>query len=185
MPRVTLVGYRGTGKSTLAAALADALGCSWADADTVLETRLGTTIAALVAGRGEAAFRDAESEVLDDLLASCDGVLSTGGGVVLRPANRLALRQRGRPIVWLDASADVIRDRLARDPTTATRRPGLSGADPLGEVEATLASRRPLYREVADTVIDTSSAPPPAITERIAVWLASGASPDIEIEAAP
>jgi shikimate kinase len=177
MPRVTLVGYRGTGKSTVAALLADRLGAAWCDADAVLEDRIGSSIAALVDSRGEAAFRDVETEVLRDTLPAFTGVLATGGGVVLRPENRRLLRERGRPVVWLTAPADVIRRRLAADPTTAARRPALSGGDPLDEVAAALHAREPLYREVADIVFDTATDPPAVVAERILAWL-DAASPE-------
>lgn len=146
MPVITLVGYRGTGKSTVAAAVADRLGCDWVDADAVLEERVGTSIASLVRERGETTFRDEESTILAELLASCAGVLSTGGGAVLRPLNRGRLRALGRPVVWLTASCAVIRRRLAADPHTASRRPGLAGADPLDEIDSTVAHRAALPR---------------------------------------
>jgi shikimate kinase len=173
MPQITLIGYRGTGKSTIAAIVAARLGCDWIDADAVLESRLATTIAAVVRDRGEPAFRDAEAEILADLLGSFRGVLATGGGVVLRPENRRLLRESGRPVVWLTASADVIRDRLAADPTTRDRRPALTAADPLAEVEAALAARLPLYTECADVAFDTGAEPPDAIAGRIVHWLAA------------
>lgn len=176
MPRVTLVGYRGTGKSTVAAVLADRLGVAWRDADAVLEERIGRSITELVGSRGEAAFRDVETEVLRDTLPAFTGVLATGGGVVLRPENRRLLRERGRPVVWLTAPADVIRRRLAADPTTAARRPALHGGDPLDEVAAALDAREPLYREVADVVFDTATDPPAGVAERILAWL-DAASP--------
>lgn len=177
MPRVTLVGYRGTGKSTVAALLADRLGAAWCDADAVLEERIGSSIAALVGSRGEAAFRDVETEVLRDTLPAFTGVLATGGGVVLRPENRRLLRDRGRPVIWLTAPADVIRRRLAADPTTAARRPALNGGNPLDEVAAALHAREPLYREVADVVFDTAAEPPALVAERILAWL-DAASPE-------
>lgn len=177
MPVITLVGYRGTGKSTVAAAVADRLGCDWVDADAVLEERVGTSIASLVRERGETTFRDEESTILAELLASCAGVLSTGGGAVLRPLNRGRLRALGRPVVWLTASCAVIRRRLAADPHTASRRPGLAGADPLDEIDSTVAHRAPLYREVADAMIDTGASGPEDVTRRILEWLAAGAEP--------
>ena len=171
MPRLTLIGYRGTGKSTVAAALARRLGCDWRDADTVLEERVGTSIAGLVHERGEPFFRDEESEVLARLLAEFDGVLATGGGVVLKSQNRDLLRAQGRPVVWLTAAADVIRGRLASDPTTADRRPALSGADPLAEVAAALEAREPLYRQCADVAFDTGALAVDDIVARIMAWL--------------
>jgi shikimate kinase len=174
MPRLTLIGYRGTGKSTVAALLGDLLGVPWIDADAVLEARAGCPIAALVAGRGEAAFRDLESAVLRDLLPGFAGVLATGGGVVLRPENRTLLRESGRPVAWLTAPAEVIRDRLAADPLTATRRPALAGRDPLDEVAEACAIREPLYRETADMVFDTGQASPDAIAAAILARLGGG-----------
>jgi shikimate kinase len=171
MPRITLVGYRGTGKSTVAALLADRYGCGWVDADAVLEERLQTTIAALVRERGEAAFREVETALLHELLAAPTGVLATGGGVVLRPENRDLLRHRGRPVVWLTAPADVVRGRLAADPLTQDRRPALVGTDPLAEIDAALAARAPLYREVADAAFDTAAATPDEVAGRIAAWI--------------
>jgi shikimate kinase len=131
------------------------------------------SIAALIAGRGESAFRDLESLVLAELLAGPPLILATGGGVVLRQANRELLRDRGRPVVWLDAAADVVRERLAADPMTAVRRPGLLGADPLAEVVNTLAAREPHYRSCADVRFDTGAEPAGPIAERIVEWLAT------------
>jgi shikimate kinase len=171
MPRMTLVGYRGTGKSTVAELLARRLGCGWVDADAVLEERVGCTIAALVRDRGEPAFRDAEAALLAELVARDDLVLATGGGVVLRPENRRLLADRGRPVVWLQAPAEVIRARLAADPMTPDRRPALSGRDPLDEVEAALADREPLYRVCADLVVDSATDEPETIADRLDAWL--------------
>ena len=180
MPRVTLIGYRGTGKSTVAAMLGDILGCGWCDADIVLEEKLGCSIASLIRDRGEPVFRDEETAVLADLLGRFPGVLSTGGGIVLRAEHRAALVDSGRPVVWLTATAGIVRQRLAADPTTAQRRPALgvpgtvatdASGDPLAEVAATLESREPLYRACADFQVDTSTATPAAVAGRIAAWL--------------
>ena len=180
MPRITLIGYRGTGKSTVASLLGDILGCGWCDADIVLEEKLGCSIASLVRERGEPVFRDEEATVLAELLGRFPGVLSTGGGAVLRAENRAAIREMGRPGVWLTAPADVVRQRLAADPTTAARRPALSlpasgmpsaSGDPLAEVTAALADREPLYRACADFQVDTSITMPSAVAGQIAVWL--------------
>lgn len=172
MPRITLVGYRGSGKSTVAACLADRLGCGWQDADAVLEARQGCTIAEIIRDRGEAAFRDLEAALLGELLDSAAGILATGGGVVLRPENRALLRTRGRPVVWLRVSPGVARARLAADPATVTRRPALAGGDPLAEVAAAIAARGPLYRECADLVVDADAAVPAAVAAEILAGLA-------------
>jgi shikimate kinase len=176
---MTLIGYRGTGKSTVAALLGDLLGCEWCDADIVLEEKLGCSIASLVRERGEPVFRDQEAAVLADLLSRFPGVLATGGGAVLRPENREILRRLGRPIVWLTSPADVVRQRLAADPTTTQRRPALAGpsaggasasGDPLAEVTTALAAREPLYRGCADYQVDTSIATPAAVAAQVVAW---------------
>lgn len=172
MPRVTLVGYRGSGKSSVAARLAASLDCSWQDADELLEREAGRSIADVIATHGEPGFRDLEATLLTRLLAEEPGVVATGGGVILREANRAALRARGRPVIWLAAPAEVLRARIAADPTTAARRPALAGTDPLAEVAAAVTAREPLYRAVADAVIDVSHEPADRIAARIAAWLA-------------
>lgn len=172
MPRITLVGYRGSGKSSVASHLATLLGCSWQDADDVLEREAGESIASLISSRGETSFRDLEAVLLGRLLAQESGVLATGGGVILRESNRDLLRSRGRPVVWLAAPADVLQARIAADPASAARRPALTGTDPLAEVESAVASREPLYRAVADAVIDVSHDQSQRIADRIAAWLA-------------
>lgn len=171
MPRMTLVGYRGTGKSTVGELLARRIGCGWVDADAVLEERAGCTIAALVRDRGEPAFRAAEAALLGELLDRDDVVLATGGGVVLRPDNRRLLADRGRPVVWLQAPAAVIRARLSADPATRDRRPALTGRDPLDEVEAALADREALYRACADLVVDAATDEAATIADRLGAWL--------------
>lgn len=173
MPELVLVGYRGSGKSTVAAEVAARLGCTWCDADEVLERETASSIADLIRTRGEPAFRAAESALLERLLASEAGVLATGGGVVLGEENRRRLREQGHPVVWLAAPVALLRARLAADPATARRRPALGGGDVLDEVAAAVAAREPLYAAVADGVIDVADDPPPRIAARIVAWLAS------------
>lgn len=177
MPLITLIGYRGCGKSTVAALLAERLGCGWKDADVVLEAAVGCSIAEFIGRRGEAAFRDTEAAVLASTLVAFDGVVATGGGVVLRPENRRVLRESFRPVVWLSAPAAVVRQRLAADPTTAARRPALSGGDPLDEVAAAVIEREPLYRECADHIVDTATAAPAMVAAGVVAWLREGWRP--------
>lgn len=177
MPLVSLIGYRGTGKSTVAARLAARLGCPWHDADDELEAAVGVPIATLVRDRGEPVFRDEEARILLRLLERDRCILSTGGGVVLREENRAALRTKGGLVVWLTAPADVIRRRLAADPATVTRRPGLTGADPLAEIDAALEHREPLYRACASLVVDAGSLAPEAVVAVILARLAAAGAP--------
>lgn len=151
---LALVGSRGSGKSTVGRLLAGRLGRPFVDADVELEARAGRSIGAIFAESGEAAFRDLEEDLLRDLVERGDGsVLATGGGVVIRPANREALKRLGF-VAWLAADPAVLADRLRTDPALATR-PALTAAGTLGEIAEVLAARTPLYREVADVVIAT------------------------------
>jgi len=152
-PLVFLIGYRGTGKTTVARLVADRAGWDWADADAELEARAGRTIRDVFADEGEAGFRDRESAVLAELCGMRRKVVATGGGVVLRPENRERLRA-GR-VVWLTADVETIAARLAADPTTTSRRPHLTAAGGREEIAALLCAREPLYRACADWVVDT------------------------------
>jgi shikimate kinase len=174
MPTITLIGYRGTGKSTVATELARRLECAWWDADLELERDLGTTIGQLVRERGEEMFRDEEARILARLLAEPAGIVATGGGAILRPANRSLLLAQGGLVVWLTAPVEVVRRRLSADPMTPIRRPALSGTDPLSEIEAALSFREPLYRECAQLTVDTSAASPALIAAEILRALEAG-----------
>ena len=103
--------------------------------------------------------------------------------MILRPGNRDRLREQGGCVVWLTAPGPILRRRLAADPTTASRRPGLTGADPLAEIDAALSTREPLYRECAGMVIDTSSDSPErivaAILRRLETPSASRCPPEV------
>jgi shikimate kinase len=151
---IFLIGYRGTGKSTVARELAARLGYDWVDADAVIEQRAGKSIAAIFADDGERAFRDLETEVVAELGRQGQIVAALGGGAVLCDANRAVIRAAG-PVVWLTASVDTILERIAADQATASRRPQLTAAGGRAEVEALLAARTPLYRECATLVVDT------------------------------
>jgi len=166
--RLFLIGARGTGKSTVARLLAAALGWDWVDADAELEARCGRSIRAVFAEEGEAGFRNREEAVLAELCRRERVVVATGGGVVLRPANRERLRS-GK-VIWLTADADTLCRRLALDPITAERRPALAGgvaADDPTEVALVLRQREPLYRDCADATVDTTGRSPEEITRQI------------------
>lgn len=151
---ISLIGYRGTGKSAVAQPLAEKLGWDWIDADTETERRAGCSIAEIFAAEGEAGFRQRERSVLQDLLAQDRLVLAAGGGAVLNEQTRQQMRQAG-PVIWLQASPETILQRMQNDATTAHRRPALTGDEPRREVEELLSARTPLYEECADIVVTT------------------------------
>lgn len=161
-----LIGYRATGKTTLARRLAGRLGWSLIDADVEIERRAGKSIARIFAEGGEPAFRQIEAEVIADLCRQDRLVLAAGGGAPLRPENRQALRQCGR-VVWLTASPATILARMSADATTVARRPSLTGRDPLDEILQLLDRREPIYRESAHLVVDTEGKTPEQLTDEI------------------
>ncbi|HWB14251.1 MAG TPA: shikimate kinase [Pirellulales bacterium] len=163
---VVLIGYRGTGKSTVARQLGLEIGWDWVDADVEVELRAGKSIAAIFSDEGEGAFRDLESEVLGSLVARDRTVIAAGGGVVLREANRQQLAGCGH-VVWLRASPSAILRRIAACATTAGRRPNLTTSGGEAEVVRLLAERTPLYHECADLEIDTEDKSPAEIAGEI------------------
>jgi shikimate kinase len=147
---IALVGLPGSGKSTVGRQLARRLQLPFVDSDHAIETRLGCSIREFFEREGEDRFRDVEAEVIDDLTRSHNGVLSTGGGSVLRPANRQNLKSRGQ-VIYLKSSPDELFRRLRHD----LNRPLLQVADPLSRLRDLFAVRDPLYREAAHFLIET------------------------------
>lgn len=146
----SLIGLPGSGKSTVGRQLARRLQLPFVDSDHVIEQRLGCPIRQYFEREGEASFRDVEADTLDDLTRAERGVLSTGGGAVLREVNRRHLRERGR-VIYLKSSPDELFRRLRHD----RNRPLLQVADPLARMRDLHAIRDPLYRETAHFTIET------------------------------
>lgn len=146
---IALIGLPGSGKSTVGRQLARRLKLSFTDSDQVIEQRLGCPIRDYFEREGEERFRDVEESVLDELTQQ-PGVLSTGGGAVLRAANREHLRTRGK-VVYLKSTPEELFRRLRHD----TQRPLLQVSDPLQRLRDLYAARDPLYRETAHFVIET------------------------------
>jgi shikimate kinase len=163
---IFLIGYRGTGKTTVGRLLAERLNCKSIDADDEIERRAGKSIAAIFADDGEAAFRDLEAAVMAQLCQRTQLIVAPGGGAVLREATRDAMRAAG-PVVWLTASVDAIVSRLAEDAVTGSRRPNLTAAGGRAEIEAVLAARTPIYRACATFVVDTEGKSPAAVADEI------------------
>lgn len=163
---LVLIGYRGTGKSTVARHLAAALEAAWIDADQELTRRAGRSISQIFADEGEATFRQLESETLEDLLGREPSVIATGGGVVLSAANRQRLSGAGT-IVWLRATPESIFNRLHGDSSTAGMRPALTERGGIEEIVELLGVRSPLYAELADQIVDTDEQTPTSVAAEI------------------
>jgi shikimate kinase len=150
---IVLIGLMGCGKSTVGRKLQTMLGYPMIDTDHLIEEKTGMTIPEIFAQKGEQAFRDMESAILQELSApgTPRRIIATGGGIVGRRANRKALSKLGY-VVWLQAPVDVILQRTSRN----RDRPLLQTADPRSKIEQLLIERSPLYHEIADLELETS-----------------------------
>lgn len=165
---LVLVGPMGAGKSSVGRLLATRWSLPFLDADAEIERRADATIARIFERDGEAPFRALEREVLADLLAGDAGVLATGGGAVLDPVNRERMRTHGR-IVHLHAGVEAQLRRLHDDRS----RPLLARPDRAAVLEAMVAHRTPLYRELADFSIDTDGLDAGAVADAVDARLAA------------
>lgn len=162
---IALVGLPGSGKSTVGRMLARRLGLPFTDSDHAIEQRIGCSIAAFFAREGEAAFRDIEEDVIRELCAQ-EGVIATGGGAVLRPANRERLRSSGH-VIYLRTTPEEVWRRTRHD----KGRPLLQVADPLRKLRELHDERDPLYRETAQFVIETGRPSVPTLVNMILMQL--------------
>lgn len=157
----------GCGKSTVGRHLARHLGLRLVDGDHEIEKRIGMPIRSFFEAHGEAAFRDVEQEVIEQLSApGQDIVLATGGGAVLRAPNRERLR-RGTHVFYLRSTPEELFRRLRHD----THRPLLQVADPLRRLRELYRERDPLYRQVAHYVIETGRPSVPALVNMVLMQL--------------
>jgi shikimate kinase len=156
----------GAGKTTIGKLLARGLKLGFADSDAEIEQRTGADIPWIFDVEGEEGFRDREEQVIEEMTLLDHTVLATGGGVVMREANRRALGARGF-VVYLHATLDEQLRRTRGD----RNRPLLAGGDPERVLRELIAIRDPLYREVADHVIDTDSSSPKVIAQRLLAQL--------------
>lgn len=145
----------GAGKSTIGRLLAKELRLLFKDSDKEIELRCGANIPWIFDKEGEPGFREREQAMIAELCELDGVVLATGGGAVMREANRLALRRGGR-VIYLHASVEQQVGRTARD----RNRPLLRTANPEATLRALLEARDPLYREIADVVVETDERPP-------------------------
>ncbi len=150
LKNIFLVGPMGSGKTTIGRQLAKVLNREFVDSDHEISRRTGADIPWIFDIEGEAGFRERERTVIDDLTQRQGIVLATGGGAVLNSDNRRWLVSRGLT-VYLSASIDQLFIRTAKD----RNRPLLQTDDPRAQLEALMLVRDPLYREVADLVVDT------------------------------
>lgn len=175
-----LVGMPGCGKSTVGRQLAKRLSLPFVDSDVVIEERIGGSIRSLFETKGEAAFRDLEEQVIDDLTLQGASVIATGGGAVLRQANREHLKSRCM-VIYLRASPEQLVRRLRND----TKRPLLQVSDPLRRLQALYTERDPFYRETAHFVVEARGPSVAMLVNRIVMQIEMAEQRDTTQQADP
>jgi shikimate kinase len=163
---LVLVGLPGSGKSTVGRSLARRLNLPFSDSDHAIEQRLGCSIREFFEREGEARFRDIEQQVLADLVSGDRRVLATGGGAVLREANRTLLRGAGH-VLYLRSTPEELWRRLRHD----TQRPLLQVIDPQARLRELYEQRDPLYRETAHFVVETGRPSVPTLVNMVLMQL--------------
>jgi len=166
---IILIGYRCSGKTSAGKGLAERLGFSFYDTDEMVERQTGLPIPRIVAEQGWDAFRQAERAVIRELSGADRGVIALGGGAVLDSRNVENLKGNGF-FVWLIAAAKTIAARMGNDEASGSKRPSLTQATSIGEIDQVLAEREPLYRRLADLAVDTTEIE----TDRVAAAICTG-----------
>lgn len=169
MPRkssLILIGYRGTGKSSVARGVAERCDVEWYDSDTAVHECAGVSIATIFEKYGEGAFRDLEEVVIADLLQMPSCVFATGGGAILRETTRARLRKAGT-VVWLTATPATIFERITTDPHSATTRPPLTTLAAVDEITSVLETRRQLYEQTAHVSVATDHKTLDAVIDQV------------------
>jgi shikimate kinase len=154
MASLFLIGPMGAGKTTIGRQLAKQLGRTFYDSDKVIEERTGASIPLIFELEKEAGFRKRESAVIDELTQYQNIILATGGGAVLDPKNREHLATRGH-VIYLFAPVEYLLQRTSRD----SNRPLLQTEDPRKKLQELMEIRDPLYRQIADTILETNTCP--------------------------
>lgn len=160
---IVLIGYRGTGKSSVGKIVSERLAMNLIVMDSRIVELEGMSIPDIVAKYGWDYFRDREARVAQEISEKDNCVVDTGGGVILRPDNIRYLKKNGT-VFWLKASAEIIAERIRE----STERPSLTGSKTfLEEIREVLAERLPKYESSADYEIDTDTLAPPEVADRI------------------
>jgi shikimate kinase len=159
---LALVGFMGTGKSTIGRVVAEHIQFDFVDTDGWIEERLGRSVGDIFAREGEAAFRQYEKQALEELGLRRNLVIAAGGGLGADPANMASLKAHAL-VIWLVASPETIWERVQ----TQTHRPLLRGPDPLGKIRQLLKAREPVYRQ-ADVFIHSGLRAPREVAQQIA-----------------
>lgn len=158
---IALIGYRGSGKTTIGRKLADRLWQKFVDTDELIVRKAGKSIKEIFEQDGEPAFRDLETAAIREALTLPDHVIALGGGAVLREENRNLLKQAKAKVIYLKCDAEVLHARIQADTATAAMRPSLTKlGGSVEEVRQVLAEREPLYRQTMTSELDVTNLSP-------------------------
>jgi len=152
---IVLIGFRGTGKSTVGKLLANRLERDFIDSDKYIEDSTGKTIKHIFEGDGEEGFRKIEADVIAKLSRMDNKIIAVGGGAILRKDNVKNLKNKGF-LVLLEATPEIIHNRITQDEKTTQQRPSLTDKTPLDEIKHLLRQRESPYKSAADYTINTS-----------------------------
>jgi shikimate kinase len=152
---IVLIGFRGTGKSTVGKLLANRLKRDFVDTDKYIESATGKTIKDIFEKEGEEGFRKTEAEAIEKLSKMDNKIIAAGGGVVLKNENVKNLKSSGF-LILLEATPEIIHDRITQDEKTTQQRPSLTNKNSFDEIKHLIDKRQPLYENAANYTINTS-----------------------------
>lgn len=161
-----LIGYRCTGKSSVGRSLAEKLSRSFVDTDALVVAIQRMSIEEIVNTHGWEGFRQMEHLIIKNICSAGGTIVATGGGIVLNDDNVILMQKSGK-VIWLRARLETIKARMLQDKDSRAFRPALTLTDSISEIEKTLDSREPLYRNAMDFFVDTDDHDIRAVTEII------------------
>ncbi len=156
-----LIGYRGSGKSTIGRKLADRLWQPFVDTDDQIARRAGRSIREIFEQEGEARFREMEAEVVREVSLLQEHVIALGGGALVRDENRQVLRDAAHKLIYLRCDPQFLFERIQSDPDTAASRPNLTDlGGGVAEIRKLLTEREPIYRQAMSAELDVTHLTP-------------------------
>ena len=167
---IVLIGYRGSGKTSIGKSLANKLWMQFVDTDAVIVEQAGKTIREIFEAEGEAGFRQRETAAIRVAAARDNYVIAVGGGAVLAAENVQVMKANGK-VVWLRAPAETLYQRIQADAETNATRPNLTAAGGVDEVKQMLDVRTPLYEAAADVTLDVTYLPVDEAAVRLVTML--------------
>lgn len=155
-----LIGYRGSGKTTVGKKLASRLWWKFIDTDALIVQVAGKSIKDIFEQDGEPKFRVLETAAVQEACGMQDHIIALGGGAVLKDENRAIIKASGHKVIYLRCQPDILLQRIQADTATAMNRPNLTALGGIAEIQNLLAQREPLYRELMTSELDLSNLTP-------------------------